>query len=92
MGAALQMATLPFDGLSSRIRDIVVETVQTVTAEAISEDSDLFALGLDSLNTVSLVLRLEEVFGVEFEMDDIDYRTFRTVAGISELIRRKTDA
>jgi acyl carrier protein len=53
--------------------------------------SDLFYLGLDSNTAVALLLRLEEVFGIEFEMGEISYENFRTAAAITRLVEEKRD-
>ena len=75
--------------IQQKIRQVVLANLPKVTSEELSDDAELFSLGLNSLNTVPLVLGLEEVFGFEFEMDEISYESFRTLVEITELIKGK---
>lgn len=75
--------------IQQKIRQVVLANLPKITNEELSDDAELFSLGLDSLNTVPLVLGLEEVFGFEFEMDEISYESFRTIADITELMKGK---
>lgn len=50
---------------------------------------DLFQLGLDSNTAVALLLRLEEIFDIEFEMGEISYANFRSAVAITHLVEEK---
>jgi acyl carrier protein len=60
-----------------------------VNSEEVSDEADLFSLGFTSLNTVPLVLELEEAFAFEFDMDEIQYDNFQTIGDIIKLVSRK---
>ncbi|MFE0464116.1 phosphopantetheine-binding protein [Kitasatospora sp. NPDC058965] len=46
--------------------------------EALTADTDLRDLGLDSLGTVELLAQLEELYGVRFLDDALSLETFAT--------------
>lgn len=68
---------------------IVLDNLPNLTGVEGLDDTNLFSLGLDSINSIALVLSLEDAFGVEFEMYEISYENFRTIADIVELMKRK---
>ena len=54
------------------IRETVKEIILKRTKiENISEDDELTALGLDSLDLVEVMLEIEEAFNIEFSNDEI---------------------
>jgi acyl carrier protein len=48
--------------------------------------SGLVDLGLDSLNTVEIVVRLEEEFGIELSDEDLTVEAFETVGSLWSLV------
>jgi acyl carrier protein len=57
-----------------------------VPASAVTETADFLALGADSLDMVSLTMRLEEEFNIHIEDDHVE--DCRTVADALSLVRR----
>ncbi|WP_217254043.1 phosphopantetheine-binding protein [Streptomyces sp. AC602_WCS936] len=49
-------------------------------------DDDLFALGLDSIAVVELVVCLEETYGIEIPDDRLSQQTFATPAVLWSLV------
>jgi acyl carrier protein len=43
-------------------------------------------IGLDSLNSISAIVRLEEALGINFKNSDMDLRLFSTVENIATLV------
>jgi len=78
----------------------LVGEVQAILAEKLSirvesADADLFETGtLDSMALVHLVLALEERFGIELSMQDLEAESFATAAKIAETVaaRRRNGA
>lgn len=68
---------------------IILELLPNATDETLTEDVDIFSLGLDSINAMSLVMNLQEAFGIEFEASEISPENFRTVTDIATLIVQK---
>ena len=65
--------------------------VESLHIEAPSADTDLFETGiLDSLQLVELLLQLEQRFGFQIKIDDIDLDDLRTLARIAGLVVART--
>jgi acyl carrier protein len=74
----------PPPGLILEIQSLIEETF-SVRVE--SADQDLFASGaLDSLILVQLILRLEERFGLDLVMEDLDLDSFATMSTIAAFL------
>ncbi|KAA0782851.1 phosphopantetheine-binding protein [Bacillus cereus] len=52
-------------------------------------DEDLSMVGLDSLNSVNLILSLEETFNIQFEDEELLFENFTTVSKIVDMIDEK---
>jgi methoxymalonate biosynthesis acyl carrier protein len=58
--------------------------------EAPAIDTDLFDTGiLDSLAFVELLLRLEQEFGVDVSVDDLELDNFRTLGTIAQFVEAR---
>ena len=55
-----------------RIKKIVSEQLGVPVAEVLPEKSFVADFGADSLDTVELVMALEDEFGLEFDDDELD--------------------
>ena len=77
--------------MSSSVRDRVRALLKTTgwlqtDIEALTSDADLYAAGLTSHATVTLMLALEEAFDVEFPDTLLRRRTFSSVDAIVEAL------
>ena len=76
----------------------VIERLGAVFAETFhievpSSDTDLLESGiLDSFQFVELLLQLEQHFGFQVKIDDIDLEDLRTLARIARLLARNGGA
>ena len=77
--------------ITARVR-AAVQSLIPDAAEDITEDADIFELGLDSVNAMSLVAALQEDFDLEFDEDEIDVGNFQSVAAIARLVTAKLQA
>jgi acyl carrier protein len=69
------------------IRQIVLKHARLVGASgAVDDDADLYALGLNSLATVSVMLALEDRYGVEFGDELLSRETFASIGAIARVI------
>jgi acyl carrier protein len=76
---------------NERIRDILRQHARlSVAIEALADDADLYAAGLTSHATVSLMVALEDHFGVEFPERMLRRRSFESIASISAAIAELT--
>lgn len=74
-----------------KTQNVVLELLPDVGSEELSDESDIFSLGLDSINAMTLVFSLQDAFGIKFETHEISFENFRTVADIVELIEKKKE-
>ncbi|MDF3290273.1 phosphopantetheine-binding protein [Streptomyces silvisoli] len=49
-------------------------------------------LGLDSMGTVTVIVEIEETFGVVFPDDDMSFETFTTMDSLWRTVSRLTDS
>lgn len=71
--------------VSLRVRNLLLDIADL---EVDSDDSDLLESGrIDSLALVELIYAIEEEFGVELELEQVDAEQFRTVHSIAALVR-----
>ena len=70
--------------LRPRVAEVVADRIGIETPEP---EADLLEAGLiDSLALVTLIVALEETFGVELPLDDFDIDRFRSVAAMTDLL------
>lgn len=72
---------------SKEIREILEKHARlTAKVADITDESDLYGAGLNSLSTVNLMLALEDHFNVEFTDKMLGRKTFGSVRALSEAI------
>lgn len=74
-----------------KTQNVVLELLPDVDREELSDESDIFSLGLDSINAMNLVFSLQDAFNIKFETQEISFENFQTVADIVELIEKKKE-
>lgn len=63
---------------------------ETITPNDIQEETNLTTdLGMTSLNMMYFILELENVFGVEVDLEEIDLDTFFVYKSVREFIERE---
>jgi len=61
--------------------------LQHLNIEAPASDTDLLAAGIiDSLALVELLLRLEQTFGIQISVDDLELDNFRSIESIARFV------
>ncbi len=74
--------------VQDKITEIIVEQLGVKAEEVVAEASFVDDLGADSLDTVELVMALEEEFGIE--IPDEDAEKIQTVGDAIRYINQKT--
>lgn len=75
-----------------RIRAIVAQTVKlSKDISSISDNDDLYTLGLTSLTTVNLMLSIEDEFDIEFDDSMLSRQTFESITSLAEAIDELQD-
>lgn len=70
--------------LAPRVRSLLAKVIDL---ELVSDDVDLLESGrIDSLALVELIFAIEEEFGVELALEQLDPEHFRTVDAIVRLV------
>lgn len=64
----------------------VQETVCEKTAVKLSFDDILMENGLDSVSIIELIINIEELFDIEFESSELNYKLLKSIRTISEYI------
>jgi acyl carrier protein len=54
----------------------------------LDEDADLYDAGLTSLNTVSVMLALEDEYNVEFEESMLNRSTFQSIGALADALEQ----
>ncbi len=75
--------------MNQKARNVVLGMLPDVGSEELTDDQDIFSLGLDSINAMSLIFSLQDAFSIQFDPSDISFENFRTVGDIVQLIERK---
>lgn len=78
------------DEISPRIREIVCRILPGIEVE-LSDDSDIFAHGLDSVSTMLLIDELENSYGITLNAEEIPYEKFRTINDIAAFLAAVPD-
>jgi acyl carrier protein len=78
--------------LMEKILGCVAKIAKSEFAPGISKfDSIPQVLGFDSLQTLQLVLAIEQEFSIAFSVEDFEVNDFFSIARMSEIILKKTD-
>ncbi|MEH2232808.1 MAG: acyl carrier protein [Nostoc sp.] len=77
------------DLIKQETKNVVLNVLQNVNIEDLSDSSNLFSIGLDSVNAMTLVLKLQNTFNIKFEINDINSENFQSIATIVKLIDKK---
>ncbi|MGB3559424.1 MAG: acyl carrier protein [Geitlerinemataceae cyanobacterium] len=77
------------DSIQQNIYDVILMVIPYIDAEELLEDTDIFSLGLDSVNAMRLILHLQTEFGIRFSTADINFENFKTIANIARTIEQK---
>ncbi|MEI6467624.1 MAG: phosphopantetheine-binding protein [Verrucomicrobiota bacterium] len=82
------------DPLTTRLKVLIVESLKLgdVRPEDIPDDEPLFGsprFGLDSIDALELVLRLEKEFGLKIGSSEESRRALTNVAGLAAYIRAR---
>jgi acyl carrier protein len=75
--------------ITQKVEQLVVEILPAVSNEELSPESDIFNLGLDSINAMNLLTKLQETFGIELTADDITFENFQNVTSLIQLVEKK---
>jgi acyl carrier protein len=76
--------------IEAQLRDLLVRRLRFDRAATVDGDASLLDLGLDSTAILSLVVGIEECFGIEIPDRDIALENFSSLWAISRYIARQS--
>lgn len=86
-GARAQAEEAEMMTIQSQIRKILAENGRlALPVDALEDDDDLFAAGLDSLAIVNVLMSLEETFDIELPDDKLSRKSFGTITVIRSVV------
>ena len=71
------------------VLDLIVEQEIVDPAQPMSVESDLFALGLDSMAMMQLLLHIEDRFGIAVQPGEMTRERFATATALSTFLSDK---
>lgn len=74
--------------MDNEIKDILVELLKNEDLKNISNEDDLTEYGLDSLQSIELVVLLEEKYSITFAEEDLLLEKISSVKKIIETINK----
>lgn len=77
------------DLIEEKTKNVVLSVLPNLNSEDLSDSSNLFSIGLDSVNAMTLVLKLQDTFRIKFVATDINAENFQSVRSIVKLINEK---
>ena len=77
--------------IKQKIHQLLLDNIPDISVNQLTDGVELFSLGLTSLSAVSLVLGIEDIFGFQFDLDEISFDRFRAVSDIVELVTKKVE-
>lgn len=75
--------------IQEQVQALILDVIPDVTREDLQEETDIFNLGLDSINTMTLISNLQETFEIELDINEISFDNFQNVSTIVEMITQK---
>jgi acyl carrier protein len=75
--------------IKQEAKKVILAILPDVSSEDLNEESDIFSLGLDSINAMTLVSNLQDAFDIQLETNEIIFENFQSLATIAEMIEKK---
>lgn len=75
--------------IKQETRQLILQVLPSVGVQELADDTDIFSLGLDSINAMSLISNVQDVFDISLETSEINLENFKNVSTIVEMIENK---
>ena len=75
--------------IKQEVKEVILAILPDVSNEDLNEDSDIFSLGLDSINAMTLVSNLQDAFDIQLDTNEIIFDNFQSLATIAEMVEKK---
>lgn len=79
--------------MENKIREIVAEIVGENENEikTIGIEDSLIELGVDSMNSIEIVVELEETFGISIDVEELTIDSIGSIKGLMELVEASAE-
>jgi acyl carrier protein len=81
-----------YEEIKQKTKQLILQVLPSVSDQDLADDTDVFGLGLDSINAMSLIYNVQDTFDIRLETSEINFENFQSVATIVEMIERKQAA
>ena len=71
------------------IKKILKTILVDVEMNTITDNDNLFGLGLDSLNIINLIIAIENKYNIKFADEDLKLKNWESINNIKEMIEKK---
>ncbi|MCC5611554.1 acyl carrier protein [Nostoc sp. CHAB 5834] len=75
--------------IKQQITQVILQIIPDITSEDLQNNVDIFNLGLDSINAMTLVSNLQDVFDIQLDPNEISFDNFQNIATIAAMIEKK---
>ena len=78
------------DTIKEQIQQLILDVIPDISLQELQEEEDIFSLGLDSINAMTLLSNLQDTFDIQLETDEINFENFQNVDSILAMVEAKT--
>lgn len=78
--------------IRQKTRHLILQVLPSVNVQELADDTDIFGLGLDSINAMSLISNVQDAFEINLETSEINFENFQNIATIVQMIEKKKAA
>ncbi|MDJ0901721.1 MAG: acyl carrier protein [Xenococcus sp. MO_188.B8] len=71
--------------ITQTTKELLLEVLPGISSEELLPDRDILNLGLDSINAMNLVNKLQKTFAIELSADDLTFENFQNLNGLVNL-------
>lgn len=77
------------ESVKEQIQELILEVIPDISLSDLLETEDIFSLGLDSINAMTLIYNLQEQFDFVLDTDEINFENFQSVDSILAMVEAK---
>ncbi|WP_224360664.1 phosphopantetheine-binding protein [Hyalangium versicolor] len=78
--------------VADQLRQILLETLKLdISPRDLTDDANLYELGLESLNVIALLSAIEKVFDIAIDVEDLSADLFSRWGNLVSFVEKKVD-
>lgn len=75
----------------NEIKDKIKQIIHSVIEVEITDDDDLFEQGLNSINIIEIIVKIEDEFDIEFDEENLSFEYLKSLSSICKYVNSKLD-